>query len=74
MSDVPYYKPPIEGPIFPDEADGIADEFSLFLAASDRDVSDTVARQNIRDKTEASFRLWLQQKLEEIGAKPPESE
>ena len=73
MSDVPYYKPPQEGPIFADEAGDITDEFSAFLAASDRDVSDAVARQNIADKTDASFKLWLELKLRDLGVSPPDS-
>lgn len=74
MSDVPYYKPPTEGPLFPDEAEGVADEFSTFLAASDRDVSDEVARQNIKDKSEESFKVWLQQQLEDMGINPSKPE
>lgn len=74
MSDVPYYKPPVEGPLFPDDANGIADEFSGFLAASDRDVGDEVARRNIQDKTEDSFKFWLQQRLDEMGLNPPQAE
>lgn len=61
MSDVPYYKPPEEGPMFPDDADGLGDEFEGFLRANDRDVEHDVTIQNIKDKTEASFQLWLAQ-------------
>ena len=65
MRDVPYYKPPTEGPIFPEDAEGLGDEFSGFLIASDRDVSDAVSRQNIRDKAADSFSLWLAEQTEE---------
>jgi hypothetical protein len=61
------YFPQHEGPLWPDEAAGIGDEASLFLAASDEDVRDEVARQDIKDMAHDSFKLWLQEKLTEIS-------
>jgi hypothetical protein len=66
MSDVPYYKPPEEGPLFPEDADGIGDEFETFLRASDRDVSDEVSRRDREDMTESSFRAFADNVLREI--------
>jgi|GEM_PF-4414451 len=71
MSDVPYFKPYQEGPIFPDEGDRLAEDAASFLRASDRDVADEVARRNIEDMSEDSFRLFVSTKLKELGIDIP---
>lgn len=61
----PNYMPHEEGPLFPDDAPGMVDDLSVLLSATDRDVEDAVARQNMRDMSETSFKAWLKVKLNE---------
>ena len=63
MTDAPYYLPPEEGPIFPDESGDLAGEVDTFLRVLDRDVTDAVSRENTRDRAEASFEVWLRAKI-----------
>lgn len=76
MTDVPYFKPPEEGPLWPDEADTMAEDATNFLIAYNRDVSDAVARQNGSDKTRASFKVWLDAGITDgtINIEMPEEE
>lgn len=68
MSDVPYFKPHLEGPIFNDgqEAASLIDAVETFLDCSDRDVEAAVAKQNRRDIAETSFKLWIQEQIQHI--------
>lgn len=74
MSDAPYFKPHEEGPIFPEEGKNLVNDVETFLSASDRDTAADVARQNIKDLSDDSFKLWARETLKEMGITPPESE
>ena len=74
MSDAPYFKPHEEGPIFLDKDAELVDDVDTLLRASDRDVSDEVARQNIHDMAKNSFKVWTSEKLKELGIEYPMSE
>jgi len=68
--DVPYFQPFQEGPLFPDDSATLASDAETFLRASDRDMADEVAQQNIADLAGDSLRLWLTTKLSELGLDP----
>lgn len=74
MTDVPYFKKHETGPIFPDESEALVDDAETFLRSSDRDVNDEVARENTRDRAEASFKLWLSDNLKELSIDPDQVE
>ena len=56
-----------EGPLFPDEAGGLVSGLESLLAATTEDTRDAVAKQNVHDRAEASFRDWMRGKLDELG-------
>lgn len=63
MLEAPYFKPPQEGPIFPDTDGSLAADFETFLGAVNRDVADAVARQNLHDIARDSYKIWLKNRL-----------
>lgn len=59
MSDLPNQKPFEEGPLFPEDSEGLPQEFADYLHAHDRDVEDAVETQNISDIADTSFTKFV---------------
>jgi hypothetical protein len=73
MSEVPYFKPHETGPIFPDEGNALTDDVETFLRGHNRDASNEVARENTRDRSEASLKLWLSKNLKVLDIGPDQT-
>jgi len=60
--------------MFPEDAGDLVEGAKTLLAANDRDVDAAVAEQNMHDLAADSFKLWLDQKLDELGMTPTDEQ